>query len=202
VAGRLVEEAAHRQVIVFTHDLTFLFELRREAEAKGAEVHYQTIQRRQSKPGHVEAELPSKAKSAADLARTLRVELKAVKSDLDGWPEGRRTIFCKGFIEQLREAWDQGIADFVFPVIARFDNSIKGSSLFKLAVLTETDVKTVTEARGRLSEDLHASSETLSPEVVKHDDLFNEIGKLEAWLTDFAKRQKEAKAPVTSYVGS
>ena len=34
VAARLIEEAQHRQVIVFTHDLTFLFELRREAEAQ------------------------------------------------------------------------------------------------------------------------------------------------------------------------
>jgi predicted ATPase len=36
IAARLVEEAAHRQVIVFTHDLAFLFELRRETEALAA----------------------------------------------------------------------------------------------------------------------------------------------------------------------
>ena len=41
VAKRLVEEAAHRQVIVFTHDLTFLFDLQREAAAQGQSVHYQ-----------------------------------------------------------------------------------------------------------------------------------------------------------------
>lgn len=199
VAARLVEEAAHRRVVVFTHDLTFLFELRREAEAKDIAVHYQTILRRQSRPGHVDSELPNKAKSAGDWARGLRSELKAVKGQLDTWAESKRSIFCKGFIEQLREAWDQGIADFIFPVIGRFDNTIKGTSLFKLAILTEEDVKTVTAARGRLSEDLHASSETLNPEMVKHADLFDEIGKLETWLADIAKRQSAAKAPVTSY---
>ena len=117
----------------------------------------------------------------------------------DHWPDPKRNIFCKGFIEQLREAWDQGIADFIFPVLGRFDNQIKGTSLYKLAILDETDVKTVTAARGRLSEELHASAETLNPETVSHAALFAEIGKLEAWLADIAQRQKDAKAPVTSY---
>jgi hypothetical protein len=66
-------------------------------------------------------------------------------------------------------------------------------------VLTEEDVKTVTAARGQLSEELHASAETLNPETVSHADLFAEIGKLEAWLANIIKRQKEAKAPATSY---
>ena len=67
VAARLVEEAEHRQVIVFTHDLTFLFELRREAEAKDRPVQYQTVARKQSRPGFVEGELPMKAKTRSSL---------------------------------------------------------------------------------------------------------------------------------------
>jgi len=92
------------------------------------------------------------------LAKSLRSELKEVKGQFDHWTDTKRTLFCKGFIEQLREAWDQGIADFIFPVLGRFDNQIKGTSLFKLAILDEEDVKTVTAARGRLSEELHASA--------------------------------------------
>src|SRR3546814_11188471 len=79
VAARLIEEAEHRQVIVFTHDLTFLFELRREAEAKDRPVQYQTVCRKQSRPGFVEGELPMKAKSAHQLAQSLRSELKEAK---------------------------------------------------------------------------------------------------------------------------
>lgn len=199
VAARLIEEAQHRQVIVFTHDLTFLFELRREAESKGRPVHYQTVCRKQSRPGHVEGELPMKAKSAQQLAHSLRSELKEAKQQFDSWADARRTIFSKGLIEQLRESWDQGIADFIFPVLGRFDNSIKGTSLFKLAVIEEEDVRTVTAARGRLSEELHTSAETLNPETVSHADLLAEVAKLETWLASVAQRQKEAKVPITSY---
>ena len=199
IAGRLVEEAEHRQVIVFTHDLTFLYELRREAEAKTRPILYQTVRRKQDRPGYVVGELPNKAKSASQLAHALRTDLKEIKGQFDHLPDSSRTIFCKGFIEQLRETWDQGIADFIFPVLGRFDNHIKGTSLFKLAVLTEEDVKTVTAARGRLSEELHSSAETLNPETVSHATLFAEIGKLDNWLADISLRQKSAKAPVTSY---
>lgn len=199
VAARLIEEAQHRQVIVFTHDLTFLFELRREAEAKGCPLHYQTVCRKQSRPGHVESELPMKAKSAQQLAHSLRSELKEAKQQFDSWADVRRTIFSKGVIEQLREAWDQGIADFIFPVLGRFDNSIKGTSLFKLAVIDKEDVKTVTAARGRLSEELHTSAETLNPETVSLADLLAEVVKLETWLASVSQRQKEATAPITSY---
>ena len=66
-------------------------------------------------------------------------------------------------IEQTREAWDQAIADFIYPVLGRFDNQIKGGSLYKLAVLQDNDVTSITEARKRLSEDLHASAQTLNP---------------------------------------
>ena len=53
--------------------------------------------------------------------------------------------------------------------------------------------------RGRLSEDLHTSAETLNPETVKHSDLVAEVGKLEIWVADIMQRQKDATQPVTSY---
>jgi energy-coupling factor transporter ATP-binding protein EcfA2 len=195
VATRLVEEAAHRQVIVFTHDLTFLYELRREAEAKGQTIHYQTVSRRSERPGHVEGELPNKARSALQLANVLRSELKAIRAEYDRWPDVRRTIVAKGIVEQLREAWDQAIADFIYPVLGRFDNQIKGGSLYRLAVLQESDVNTVTMARKRLSEDLHVSAQTLNPANVTHTELVAEVKKLEDYVHDIETRQKAAVAP-------
>ena len=200
VAKRLVEEAEHRQVVVFTHDLTFLYELRREADAQNRQVHYQTVRRRKQGPGFVDDELPTKAKAALQLVNEIRSDLKSVKGQFDDWNNIRRTIYCKGIIEQLREAWDQGIADFIMPVLGRFDNQIKGSSLYRLAVLTEEDVKTVTDARSRLSEDLHVSAETLNPEDVSHDELAKETAALQTWLEDISKRQNQAQKPVTSYI--
>jgi len=195
IAARLVEEAAHRQVIVFTHDLAFLYELRRDAEMHGLPIDYQTVRRRLNRPGYVEGELPDKAKSGLQLTNALRSELKTAKPHYEGWNDTRRTNFAKGIVAQIREAWEQGVADFVRPVLGRFDTQVKVSSIYRLAVLTEEDVKTVMTARSRLSEDLHASAETLNPETVSHADLLAEVVKLETWLTDIAQRQKNATVP-------
>ena len=132
VAKRLVEEAAHGQVIVFTHDLTFLFDLQREAEAVGQQVHYQNVHRVASRPGHVSNDLPIDAKAARPIA------------------EARRSVFADGFIGKLRKAWEQGIADLVRPAMSRFNSQINGSSLHKPAVINDDDVVAVHAARARL----------------------------------------------------
>lgn len=199
VAARLVQEARHRQVIVFTHDLAFLYELRREANNLELGVHYQTVSARNGRPGYIAGELPTKAKSARQLVNGLRHEMKSAKGQFDQWKESTRVIFVKGLIEQLRETWEQGIADFIYPVLGRFENSVKGSSLFRLEVLTEQDVELVTEARGRLSEGLHSPAHALNPSEVSYQQLQDEITILEDWLIDIGDRQKQAKKPTNSY---
>ena len=46
VAVRLVEEAEHRQVVVFTHDLGFMWEVIRRAEAAERPIDFQSVSRR------------------------------------------------------------------------------------------------------------------------------------------------------------
>ena len=199
VAKRLAEEAADRQVIVFTHDLTFLFDLQRAAEVAGQDVQYQNVHRVQFQPGHVSDDLPIDAKAAGPMAVTLRSELKKVRGNFDNWPEARRSLFADGFKGKLRKAWEQGIADLIQPVMSRFNSQIKGSSLHKLAIINEDDVIEVRAARARLSEDLHASPETINPSETTHAELLNELQKLEAWLADVKERQRTAREPAVSY---
>ena len=202
VARRLVEEAAHRQVIVFTHDLTFLFDLQREAGAAEENVHYQNVHRVQSEPGYVSGDLPMDAKSAWPMAQVLRSELKSVRGDFDNWPEARRSVFADGFIGKLRKTWEQGIADLIHPVMSRFNSQIRVSSLHKLAIVNEADVIAVRAARSRLSEDLHASPETVNPSETTHAELLAELEILEEWLKDVKERQKTAREPAVSYAMS
>lgn len=195
VASRLVEEAEHRQVIVFTHDLVFLYELRREAEKANRPIAFRNIRRQQDKPGYIENELPDKAKSGLEMCNALRSSLKAAKSDFDKLTDTQRTIFCKGTIGQLRDAWEQAISDYIRPVLERFDNKVKPTSMFKLGILNEDDVKRVMTAQSKLSEDLHSSAQALNPEAVSLDDLLNEIKALEEWIQSIRDRQKNAIKP-------
>jgi energy-coupling factor transporter ATP-binding protein EcfA2 len=196
VASRLVEEAEHRQVIVFTHDLVFLYELRREAEKANRPIAFRNVRRQQDKPGYIENELPDKAKSGLEMCNALRSSLKAAKPGFDKWTDTKRTTFCKGTIGQLRDAWEQAISDYIRPVLERFNNKVKPTSMFKLGILTEDDVKQVMAAQSRLSEDLHSSAQAINPEAVSLDDLLNEIKVLEDWIQSIRERQKNAITPV------
>lgn len=195
VAARLVEEAEHRQVVVFTHDLSFLFVLTEEAERKDRALHFQTVMRKSRRPGFVEDDLPMKAKKAKAMAATIKTELNAVKDQFDNLSMHERERTAQGFITQLRQTWEQGVADYIQPVLKRFHSKVSPSSLFKLLVLTPEDVKAVSAAYSRLSNDVHATVETLNPETVEHEDLVREIRILDAWLIDLSKRQQSIAVP-------
>lgn len=188
VARRLAEEAKHRQVVIFTHDLGFLFEVMREAEGLSIPLHHQHVRRRGETPGYVLPELPLKAKTAPALVSALRQSLKSKKGQFENLPEMDRVLYSKGVIAELREAWEQVIADFVAPVLGRFDNKVKGNSFFKLLKLTEADVKIANGARSRLSEDLHNVSEALNPADVTHDQLSKEVDVIHDFIQSMAKR--------------
>lgn len=201
VARRLAEEAQHRQVVIFTHDLGFLFEVKREAEARDVPLHYQHVKRRSDSPGHVEPELPFKAKEAPARVAELRRELKSFKGQFETVPEMRRLAWSKGIIEQLREAWDQVIADFIAPVLGRFDNQIKGSSMFKLLALTQNDVEIMNAARGRLSEDLHNVAGALNPEDVTHGQLGKEVEVIHDFIQSLNSRPKPTQPKIRFPLG-
>lgn len=196
VARRLAEEAQHRQVVIFTHDLGFLFEVNREAEKVDIPVKFQHVKRKSNAPGFVTDDLPLKARTAPSRVAALRSELKEIKGQLVNASEIKRVILTKGIIEQCREAWDQVIADFISPVLGRFDNKIAGSSLFKLLVLTQADVELITAARSRLSEDLHNAAGALNPEEVTHEQLSAEVTVIHDFIEDLKKRPRAAEPRV------
>lgn len=198
VASRLVEEAEHRQVVVFTHDLVFLYELRREAEKANRAIAFRNVRRKQDKPGYIDSELPDKAKSGLEMCNALRSSLKSAKPNFDTLTDTQRTTFCKGTIGQLRDAWEQAISDYIRPVLERFDNKVKPTSMFKLGILTADDVKHVIAAQARLSDDLHSSAQALNPEAVSLDDLTAEVKHLEDWIQSIRERQKNAAKPQTA----
>lgn len=76
VATRLVEEAGRRQVVVFTHDLVFVYYLQEKAAELGVELHGQALERVFHNVGVVDPNLPWEVKSPMERARALRQELK------------------------------------------------------------------------------------------------------------------------------
>lgn len=113
VARRLVEEAERRQVIVFTHDFTFVYLLQEAAEQAGHKLAGQTLQRANHQIGVVSNELPTKTMSPSRRRKDLRRRLNNVVEPLHTRQEPMYEREADIWTTDLRKAFDQLIEDYV-----------------------------------------------------------------------------------------
>jgi AAA domain len=126
IAERLVEESRRRQVVVFTHDMAFIYLLQEAADAAEAPLHGQTLERAFHKVGVVAPDLPTKMLGTAKQIRALRhrlrfeVEPKHQQQNPDYEQEASR------WVNDLRKAYDQIIEDTVLNgTVRRFSAHVR-----------------------------------------------------------------------------
>lgn len=197
VAKRLVAEAAHRQVIVFTHDLAFLFELNRAADYAQPKPHVaiSSISRGADKAGFCRNEPPFKARRVSDIATSLRNQLANERyhfeqGNADEWRKSVKTI-----AGTLRDTWEIAVEEVVGHVIRRLSNEVKTAGLVKLTTITIPDCEAMRDGFGRCSELLHSAAATLNRPLPRPETLIDEIDALAAWADDMRQRQNTARLP-------
>jgi hypothetical protein len=197
VAKRLVAEAVHRQVIVFTHDLAFLFELNRAADDAQPKPHVaiSSISRGADKAGFCRNEPPFKARRVSDIATSLRNQLANERyhfeqGNADEWRKSVKTI-----AGTLRDTWEVAVEEVVGHVIRRLSNEVKTAGLVKLTTITILDCEAMRDGFGRCSDLLHSAAATLNRPLPRPETLIDEIDALAAWADDMRQRQNTARLP-------
>ncbi|MDZ4759980.1 MAG: AAA family ATPase [Alphaproteobacteria bacterium] len=197
VAKRLIAEAAHRQVIVFTHDLAFLFELTRAADdaQPKPQVAISSVSRGTDKAGFCRSEPPFKARRVSDITASLTNQLANERyhfeqGNVDEW---RRTV--KFIAGTLRDTWEIAVEEVVGYVIRRLSNEVKTPGLVKLTAITVPDCEAMRDGFGRCSELLHSAAAALNRPLPRPEALSAEIDALSAWANDLRQRQGAAKLP-------
>lgn len=195
IAARLAEEGQHRQVIVFTHDLAFLFLLESACRQRGTEFAFRHVLRRSDGPGHCANEAPLKAQDPERRVKSLQRHLQNTQGQHESDPEGQWVITAKGLLEQTREAWEGAIEAAIAPVLSRFSNNVDTKGFSKLSAIGQEDAVKMREGYGRCSILLHNMSKALNPAVPTPDDISTEIEALRCWVTDLKSRQDQI--PIT-----
>lgn len=113
VAARLVEEARHRQVVVLTHDLVFLYYLQEKAAELGVDLHGQALRRAYHSVGVVERDLPWTAKSPMGHVKALRHRLKTELRPLFKGNDPRYEREAVLWTLDLRKAYERLIEVYV-----------------------------------------------------------------------------------------
>jgi len=195
VAKRLATESTSRQVVLFTHDLAFLFALTRAAEdiQPKPSVNICAISRGIDKAGICRNEPPFKARKVGEITRTLRNKLKKERyhsdnGDTDSW---RTTV--KSISADIRDAWEIAVEESVGHVIRRLSNEVKTAGLVKLTAITIDDCEIMRNGFRRCSEVLHSATTALNSPLPTPEELEKEIDILEKWAEDIRNRQSATK---------
>ncbi len=199
IAQRLAEEGRTRQVIVFTHDLPFLFMLRSacahvDDPAMRTDVALRHIQKKNRTPGHCRNEAPDRAQDAQARLTTMRKHLENCRVQYENDPDSTIwLVTARGLIDSLRQTWETAIEDAVSPVLRTFSSKVDTKGFAKLSAITEADATTMRQHYGVCSELLHKASDALNPVAPTPDDIDREFDALQNWLNALAQRQKSIK---------
>jgi energy-coupling factor transporter ATP-binding protein EcfA2 len=130
VAKRLVEEGKGRQVIIFTHDIFFLYLIREQAAEQQVPIVLQSVERKWNVIGKASGEIPWMAKSVKDRISELRESVSIMKDASKANIEGAERDIEFLFYDKLRSTWERLIEEVLLnDTIQRFRTSIETKRL-------------------------------------------------------------------------
>ena len=196
VATRLAALAESRQVVLFTHDVAFVADLKREANAKGVPVTERSVARSRAderKPGACTSKHPWKAKDAPARLDELRQKLGRIRKEADTWDEKQYDDAVAIWAGNLSETWERIFSqEVVGPVLAEGGLEVRPMMVKVLARFSEEDHREFDGSYGRASQwakrhDKSVAVNYVAPDIDKLDE---ELRLVENWF----KRVKAYKA--------
>lgn len=191
VATRLAEEAKHRQVIVFTHDIYFLCILQQEAASAGIEPTTQCIHRTAKGFGVQTDRLPFDTLATSKRVKALRDKHQRVAALHNAGEDELATLATRDAYVHLREAWERGVEEVLFQgVVVRFREGVSTQAL-KGVTVDDDDYKTIDAGMTKSSKfSGHDPAQAAHLPRPHPDDLLKDIEALETWRTKTDQRSK------------
>jgi energy-coupling factor transporter ATP-binding protein EcfA2 len=191
IAERLVSEAKHRQVIVFTHDIVFLLQLREKAEKSNLPFLNQHVRRLSTGTGFCSEELPWVALPTGKKIGYLKKELQAADKLFRQGSQDAYEKEAKNLYVLLREAWERAFEEVLLNgIVERFRPSIETKRIEWLADIKPEDCQIVEGAMTKSSRWLHDQAAAARAPVPEPAELKSDIDELENWVTDVRSRRK------------
>lgn len=193
VASRLVAEAAKRQVIVFTHDVFFLFLLQEAAKRAGLPIHHQHLSRSAQGAGHCTNTLPWSAMRTGERIGALRSAWQAADALERKATRGQYEKEAANIYGLLREAWERAVEEVLLgDVVVRFRPSVETRRARELTDIVEDDLQQLTDGMSKCSMWLagHDHATGLGQQMPSAGELKGDIDAFVAWVDGIKKRRK------------
>jgi len=196
VAARLATFAERRQVIIFTHDVAFVADLKRKANEKGVPIAERSVTRNRTderKPGACTTTHPWKAKDVPARINELRSELARLKNKQSSLDERAYEDAVGLWAGKLSETWERIFSqEIVGPILAEGGLEVRPKMVKILAHFSETDYKEFDASYSRVSQWAKRHDKSVLMNYVAPDltELEKELDRVESWF----KRVKRYKS--------
>jgi energy-coupling factor transporter ATP-binding protein EcfA2 len=138
IAKRIAAESATRQVILFTHDLAFLFHVQAEAETVGLEAKVQHVWRDGENVGRTAPDAPFEASRVKERIAWLERTLQAMPKEGEFKSDDERRMHVSSWYRHLRDSWERAVEEIVFnETIQRFTPHVQTQRLQKVTITPE-----------------------------------------------------------------
>ncbi len=188
VATGLAELAKTRQVVVFTHDVAFVADLKREANGKGVPITERSVTRSradQRKPGACSTAHPWKAKDVPARLNELQQGLARIKKNCDTWEQRDYEDAVAVWAGNLSETWERIFSqEIVGSILAEGGLEVRPMMVKVLARFSSSDHQEFDASYGRVSQwtkrhDKSAAVNYVAPDL---DALGRELELVRAWF--------------------
>jgi len=184
IAERLVKESEVRQVIVFTHDITFLLALQTLAEEGKVDCFVTTIRKIGNTPGVISNSLPWIASNVKERVKKLNEALPYLKKWESGTDPDYYNEEAKKWCGLLRETWERSIEELLFnDAIQRFSPGIQTKRIEKMKFTPEL-YKEIEIGMSECSNWVHDQARAINNPTPK-------VIKLESYLESFKEFVKK-----------
>ncbi|MBI5522403.1 MAG: AAA family ATPase [Desulfarculus sp.] len=192
VAKRLAAESAHRQVIVFTHDIYFLCLLMEQSKIASAPITTQSLVRCAEGCGIPDPELPFEAKNVTGRIGALKAQQQFIAKLHRGHEEQEHRRQTVDAYSRLRMTWERAVEEILLrDVIQRFRKSVETNRLAGV-IVEDSDYAAVNAGMTKCSNFAHDTALMGGVAVPEPDELLADIMALEAWRSQLEARSKEA----------
>ena len=189
IAKRLVEASVERQVVVFTHRVSFVSQLIDEAKKQGITPETKTVSK-MSHPGVVESRMPWDSIKVRDRIAWLRNQLQSRLQPLqqDGNAEEYERV-AEHFYSKLRKTWERAIEERLFGDVVKRHSRNVSTQQIRQVTYRETDDVIIEENMTKCSNYMHDGTGDSVEPIPAVDVIEQDLKSLEDWLEELKGRR-------------
>ena len=188
VARRLVELAEDRQVIIFTHDASFISDLKLEAKSTTVEIADRSVERElagERKPGKCTMQHPWHVKDVSERLNQLENTLIRIQNEISHLDQKEYDEQVSIWAGDLSETWERIIRQYVVgPILADGGLEVRPKMVKILAKFSDADEREFQASYSRISKWIRRHDKSGQVNYTPPDvgELRTELDRVKEWL--------------------